>query len=271
MTSKGAGHNEPLRIGAEGEERRRHAHSLRGGAPIVGCATYRPEVIAPAASVAVLEARTLDDPRLTTFIDAVSPGPTRRAPTWSLETLTLAAVYFHPDLALADAKLAAAAEAAIRTARQRPNPTLTVGPEYMPNAVTPLSVAGAVSLIVETFGKRRDRTDEAAELADAAREDIGAVAWQVCGRVRASLIDLWVAQRRQGIDDLRLDQEDQLVTLLEHRLDVGDADNLDLSRERINREPSLPPDWSFADLRRRALTGRADVNAASPVMAWMRA
>ncbi|MHB8529708.1 MAG: TolC family protein, partial [Caulobacteraceae bacterium] len=250
-----------------------------------------------------LEARTLDDPRLGAFLTATAPATANGRPVWDLEALTLAAVYFHPDLQVAYAKLATA-RAAVITARERPNPTVDLSGAY--NTLSPPVSAGlAVNFLLETFGKRGDRTERARDLARAARQDITTEAWQVRGGVRGALLDLWAAQRRIVLGRRRLQMEAELVGLLERRLAVGEASALDVARERVNRDqfavavgdaeraaataraqlapavgvparaldgvdidleafdgpPGVSPEISQGELRRRALTGRSDVQS----------
>ncbi len=200
------------------------------------CASYRPEPIAPAQTAAALDARTLKDPKLAAFINAVRPATAQVAPKWNLDTLTLASLYFHPDLNIAYAKLSVA-QAAIRTAAQRPNPTLSLTPQF--NATTSLSpwtIGGVVNLLLELFGKRTQRTEQATLLAEAARSDVATAAWQVRGRVRSSLLDLWAARQTLALSQRRLDLQDQLVGFLERRLALGEASGLDVARERVNRD-----------------------------------
>ena len=209
-----------------------------------GCASYQPEPLSPDANARALESRSLNDPRLKQFVAlALRPdGDAEAEPTWDLTTLTLAAVYYHPDLELAHAKLAAA-QAAVITAGERPNPVLNftniVGQRLVAGAIpagaAPLTIGPAIDFLVETFGKREARTAQAQSLAEAARFDVATAGWQVRGRVRAALLALWAAQQRLALTRQRLELEDQLVSLLEHRLTAGEASALDVSRERINR------------------------------------
>lgn len=196
------------------------------------CATYRAEPIAPLQTAAALDARTLGDPKLRAFIDAIAPNPVPTASTWNLETLTLAALYFHPDLDIAYAKLATA-EAAIRTAAQRPNPSLALSSLFGGAGST---VGVAVNVLLELFGKRGYRTEQARQLAEAARADLGSATWQVRGRVRSALVDFWVARERVSLTQRQLALQDQLVGFLDRRLAVGEASGLDVARERINRD-----------------------------------
>ncbi|QUD90988.1 TolC family protein [Phenylobacterium montanum] len=232
---------------------------------LAGCASYRPEPIAPASTAAALDARTLADPRLNAFLDSMN-APRPQAPNaWSLERLTLAALFFHPDLDIAYAKLAVA-DAGVRTAHQRPNPTINLLPQY--NATTtvpsPWTVGGAVNLVIETFGKRTYRTDQARYLAEAARDDIGTAAWQVRGRVRTAMLDLWAARQRVRLTAKRLAQEEQLVTLLEHRLAVGEASAVDVAREGINRDQAAV---AVKDAEKVAATAQAQLATALGVPA----
>ena len=285
-------------------ERRTRALLATGLATLLAaCATYRPEPILPATTAAALEARTLDDARLNSFLSASAPARAAGRPVWDLESLTLAAVYFHPDLQIAHAKLATA-QAGVITAHERPNPTVDLSGLY--NTTSPPLTAGlAINFLLETFGKRGYRTDQARDLAQAARQDITTVAWQLRGGVRNALLDLWAAQHRIAFGRSRLQMETELVGLLERRLAVGEASALDVARERVNRDqfivavsgaeqaaatartrlatavgvparaldgvvidlkafdgtPSVSPVISQGELRRRALTGRADVQS----------
>lgn len=201
------------------------------------CATYRPEPILPSQTAARFDARSLDDPRLRTFIAAMRPADADGPRRWNIDTLTLAALYYHPDVDLAFARLDAA-RAVIVTTRQRPNPSVGLSPQFAGNSgnVPAWTVGLAVNLLLELFGKRADRTREAQSLANAARADIGTTAWQVRGRVRGALLDLWSAQRRVDVAQRRLALEDRLVGLLERRLAVGEASSLDAAREATARD-----------------------------------
>ena len=118
---------------------------------IAGCVHYQPKPIAPEASLAAFEARRLDDLGLHAYLAANhEPVPTPRQ-SWRLRALTLASFYFHPDLDVARAELAAARAGAL-TAGERENPSLSVASGYNSttsvNVITPWIQNGKVSLIV---------------------------------------------------------------------------------------------------------------------------
>jgi cobalt-zinc-cadmium efflux system outer membrane protein len=225
-----------------------------------GCVSYRAEPIAPAQTAASFAARSLDDPRLGSFIKAAAPEHVGRPGVWDLETLTLAALYFHPDLDIAYAKLRVA-EGAVTTAAQRPNPSISLAPQFNVTTATPSPwTAGlAVNLLLETFGKREARTDQVRALAEGARQDIGSAVWQVRGRVRSALVDLWIAQQRLVVAGQRVARETELVGLLERRLAVGEASGLDAARERINRDQAS---LAVRDAERAATVARTQLASA---------
>src|SRR5579883_3083940 len=210
---------------------------------LCGCVTYQSEPISPAANAQALDSRSLNDPRLRSFVAfAMGSDGAAARPAWDLPELTAAALYYHPDIALARAKLAEA-RAAVITAGQHPNPVLNfaniVGQGLVAGAIpagaAPLTIGPVVDFIIETCGKREARTAQAQSLVDAARFDLASAGWQVRGRVRAAMLALWAAQQRLDLTRQRLALEDQLVELLEHRLAAGEASSLDVARERINR------------------------------------
>jgi len=100
-----------------------------------GCRRFQPAPLSPADSASALEGRSLADPDLHALFERVLPGGAPRWPIekWDLGTLTLAALYYHPSLEVARAQWHVA-EAGIATAGARPNPTLTITPQYVANA-----------------------------------------------------------------------------------------------------------------------------------------
>ncbi len=218
------------------------AMAAGAGLALAGCARFRPEPLAPAVNAAALEDRALDNPGLQRFLLASRPvGRTAPNPVWTLGMLTLAALYYHPDLAVADARLTVS-QAGVITARERPNPTLNLSAVFgtaavsgaaFPPSVLPVVIGPVVNVLIETFGKREDRTVQAQHLVEAAREDLDTAAWQVRGRVRTALLNLWAAQRRLELARQEIAARRQLVALLEQRLVAGFATALDVTRERI--------------------------------------
>ncbi len=203
---------------------------------IAGCASYTPRPLAPESTAAALERRTLDEPRLMQFIAAASPTYVGATTGWDVSTLTLAAIYYHPEIEISRTRLAIA-RAGITTAGQIPNPTLTLAPGngiLATEAPAALTVGILISFVIETFGKREARVEKAQNLADAARQDVATAAWHVRGGVRTALLDIWAAEGRLRLAERRRGLQEQIVALLERRFTAGDSSALDVARERIN-------------------------------------
>ena len=111
---------------------------------------------------------------------------------WDLELLTLVAVHFNADLEAARARLAAA-DAAVTTAGQRPNPTLqlplqrTLNPRDGESSWT---LGLGLDIPVETRGKRDYRIAEAARRVAAARLQVANLAWTQRSQLREQLLAL---------------------------------------------------------------------------------
>jgi outer membrane protein, heavy metal efflux system len=135
---------------------------VAAGALLCGCVTYHPNPLDPGAVTRAIETRSLDDPGLLAFIRAAQPAVAEAAaPRWDLTRLTLAAVYFHPNLDIARSKLRQAQGAEV-TGHQIPNPSLnfedlSVGPALSGPAYT---VGPVINFIIETGGRRTYRTTE---------------------------------------------------------------------------------------------------------------
>lgn len=228
---------------------------------LAACSSYPSDTATPPVPAASVEQRRLDDPRLRSFLAAALPADeVRSQPGWGLARLTLAAVYYHPDIAIAEAKLVLA-RAGVITAGQIPNPTLDfalaagmTSPEGLP-----LTIGPAIKFLIETFGKREYRIGQAQQLADAARWNVATASWQVRARVRSALLKLWAARRRSSEAKRRLAFQDQLVTLLEHRQAAGEASALDVGRERIN---SAQMAAALQEIEKTADEARAQLAAA---------
>ena len=199
------------------------------GPALAGCAPYRAQPLAAETEAARFSARRLDDADLLAYVASAlhEPSGATESERWNLDRLTLAALYFHPDMLLARARLATA-KAAIRTASQIPNPSLTIlgGPQ-------PQFIGYSLTLLFETFGKRGLRISQADALARAARWRVVDAAWQIRAGVRAALLGIWAAQRRLALGQRGVDVQRRLVGMQEQMLAAGAASATDLARERV--------------------------------------
>ena len=202
-----------------------------------GCASFKPQSISTAASAAAYEARSLDDPELRAFIQRKTQRELTTWPPsqWDLESLTLVAYYYHPDLVVARAMWGVGLAGEL-CAGMRPNPTINANVQRntdTPSGTSPWTLGLNLDIPIETAGKRGYRIEQAKHLSEAARVAIGSTAWQVRSRVRAALLDLHVALTTHEIllGQQRLQQTN--VTLLEHRLAVGMASTPEVTLARI--------------------------------------
>ncbi len=217
---------------------------------LAGCAQFEAKPLSPDQTVAQFEARSLDDPGLRKFIEqnrrpfGVPPlggkdqsDPRKRGTPneWDLDTLTLVAIYYHPSLDVARAQWAVA-QAGIRTAGQRPNPAANLAPQYTsnsPRGESPWVAALTFDGVIETAGKRRHRIEQAKQLSESARLKLAAQAWQVRSGLRTSLLDYAVARQRIVLLRKVRDAQQQLLKLLEGRLQAGEIAASELITQRV--------------------------------------
>ena len=197
-----------------------------------GCAVrrYKAAPLEPVQTAAILQARSLDDPHVRTFIETGLGHPVPEWPPriWDLETLSLAAFYFSPALDAARARTEET-QAAVVTAGGRPNPTLSLAP----GIPSPYLFSLDFTIPVETAGKRGHRAQIARSLNEAARFDLANAAWKVRRAVRSALLKYLLASR--GLDLSRSEEQvraDELK-LLEQRLAVGEIPRPDVDLARI--------------------------------------
>jgi outer membrane protein, heavy metal efflux system len=202
-----------------------------------GCQHFKSEPLSAARGAATLESRSLSDPHLKDFLEKNLDRELHEWPLarWDFETLTLAAFYFHPSLDVARAQWQTAT-AGIVTARGRPNPSITVTPEYSlnpPPGISPWLPSVTWDIPIETAGKRGHRVARARELSEAARLNIATTAWQVRSRLRFSVLE-WNSARRRA-DLLREQQslQEKVIGQLEQRLRAGAISSFELTSARI--------------------------------------
>ncbi|HET9106744.1 MAG TPA: TolC family protein [Steroidobacteraceae bacterium] len=221
--------------------RRQTAHTIRGvlivacAGQLAACAHFNPRPISATASIARFEARSLAAPGLRAFLTANHVSAPAPGGAWSLEELTLTAVYYQPALAAAREKLLAAQAARI-TAGERPNPSLSVAPGYdtgVPGAIHPWIVPLTFDWPIETAGRRGYRLAQARHLAAAARWDLVGDLWQVRSRVRAALLALYAAHRSESLLGREESTRRKVVRLLERQLQAGSVSSYEVAQARI--------------------------------------
>ncbi|HVY64241.1 MAG TPA: TolC family protein [Gammaproteobacteria bacterium] len=227
-----------------------------------GCVSFEPQPILPAASAAKLDQRSLDEPGLRAFVAStignVSGGET--GPAWSLDTLTLAAFYFQPELDVARTQWAVA-EAARVTAGARPGLSVSVIPTRNTTTATPSPrlVTSAVDVTLETAGKRGYRIARATQLAEAARLNLASAAWRVRSRVRSSLVGLYGA-----IESAKLLRQQQSIhaenlQILEGQYRAGAISAFELTQARLNADAAR---LALRDAERREAEARVSLATA---------
>lgn len=180
----------------------------------------------------ILESRTLSDAGLREFMVRNLGHPLDLWPPsrWDQDLLTLAAFYYNPDLAAARAHWSVQ-QAGERTAGERPNPVLTVTPDYATNAPPGVSAwlpAAALDVTIEIAGKRGHRIEQARRLSESARWNIWTTAWEVRFEVRTSLLDAADAQQREELLKEQVTVQEHIDALLEKRRLAGAVAGSDL-------------------------------------------
>lgn len=185
-----------------------------------------------------LSARSLDSPGLKRYVESKYPGkkalewPPRK---WSLELLTLVAFHFNADLEAARAKLAAA-QAAVTTAGQRPNPTLQLPLQRALNpkdGESPWTLGLALDIPVETHGKRDYRIAQANHLEAAARLQVANTAWNLRSQLREQLLALGNHSEKVRLLQQQVELDQSLVALLQKRLQEGYISARDLNQQQL--------------------------------------
>ncbi len=205
------------------------------------CIRYHPSPISAGRAREDFEARRLDAPELRAFL--VQNHEAREWPPaeWDLKALTLAALYFHPDMDIARAQWGVARAGRI-TAGERPNPSINPLMGY--NATSPTSEVTpwipeiSLEIPIETAGKRGLRIAEARHLAEAARWNILSAAWEVRSRLRGALLDVYSAGEKESLLSDQRKLQAEIVRLLELQKEAGEVSAYDLTQARVALDSS---------------------------------
>ncbi len=182
----------------------------------VGCAHYTAHPLDPSQSAAVLGSRRLS------------------SKTWTLRALADEAARNAPEVAVARAQYATA-KAAIRTAGERPNPTVALSPQI----VTPYKAFNAGTYGVdfdwtfETAGKRSRRLDVARAGVNAAAAHVIDATWKARVAVRKALLELYAGEQRARLLGDAIGQQGDLLRLLDERIKAGSEARTVIAQPRL--------------------------------------
>lgn len=204
---------------------------------LAGCGgylAYEPaDLEAQAAPSRYLE-RSSDDSSLAALVNASGYAGKWPPDPWRLDTLTLTALYFNPQLDVARAQaVTAQAELAVAARRSPLGITLVSEHHSRIEGSSPWSLGVAIELPIGTRTRREAREEKAALLADAAEIEIASAAWRVRGAVRDALIDLIGSSQRASVLRQRLSIQRQMEHLVQRRVEAGMLSSRDLGMERI--------------------------------------
>ena len=181
------------------------------------------------AGCAQFSAKPLDASRTAAKLSGRRLG----ARTWTLKALIDEAVRNHPDVALARAQYETA-KAAIRTAGERPNPTLLLTPQLVgPFNLMAGSYGVEFDWTVETAGKRGKRGDVAHANVNAAACRVVEADWKVRAAVRKALLELYAAERRAALVANAIAKQEELVKLIGARVQAGAVSHIEMAQPRL--------------------------------------
>ena len=242
-------------------------HGLIGTLVVVavtlgGCTHYAPRPRPPERLVADFTARTLEDPALRADLDKALPARNTEWPrqSWNRADLLIAMLHFNDTLAQGRATVSVAA-AAKTTAREFPNPTVTLASEYAnQHDGTPLWLWGIATDWLLDVGTRRGARVTAADLgAQQARYEFTELTWKTRGSLRRALADVFITDREVALlETMDADRQSQLA-MARRQLELGAATRGDV--DRIVSD-ALLDEQKLNDSRRRASAARSAAAAA---------
>ena len=169
-----------------------------------GCVRYAPQPLDPASAAAQLTGERLG------------------GKLWTLPALEEEAVRRQPAVAVARAEYSTA-HAAIVTAGESPNPTVSISPQAPVELRNFLTGTYAIDFdwTVETAGKRSRRLVVAHENARAAAARLLEAEWKARALARQALLDLYAAEERTRLLQEAITEQAALLGMLNERVLAG--------------------------------------------------
>ncbi len=206
--------------------------------------TYKAVPLAPQAVVARFRRRSLTSSGLRAYLRRAEGHPFKVWPLrrWTPRLLTLAALYYNPQLKAARAGIGVA-RAGLITARERPNPVLSAGAGYATFPHSPWALHLGELIPWELAGQRKARERIARRQIRAARLAAAGAAWRVRSQLRMALLRDFAARRQARLLVLQSRQQARRTLLLRQRWQAGEiarpaylASQRSLLRERLALE-----------------------------------
>ncbi|WP_309565450.1 TolC family protein [Methylobacillus flagellatus] len=195
-----------------------------------GYQQYQAHLLAAAHGHVSLRAHDTGDSGFLAYLH--EEGYASRPEQWGWQELIFCTLYFHPDLDVARAQLSRAM-AAITTAAQRPNPSVSIGAGRRNEPEVPEVYSLSFSIPVETAGKRQARIDMASNLSESARLNIAQTTWNLRYRLLSSWIEFNAAHQNLSMLKQEAQLRDEIVSMLTLRLQAGMISSVELSNARL--------------------------------------
>lgn len=194
---------------------------------------YQPADLEDDTVAAKFADRAADDRSLAELVRASGYDDEWPPERWRLDTLTLLALYFNPDIDVARAQ-ALASSAALATAARRAPLSVALAAENHSREVDgePWSLGVAVGIPVGRQARRDAQLERATYIADAAAIEIAAAMWRVRALVRDAVIDLTASSQRTRLLEQQVLTHRELTRLLQRRVEAGMLSARELGRER---------------------------------------
>jgi outer membrane protein, heavy metal efflux system len=154
---------------------------------------------------------------------------------WGIQELTLSALFYHPDIAVAQQRLAAS-EANTAILQLSPSMGINTHLSHSNQAngdIRPWSYGLQLEIPIDTSHKRDIRVEEAKHLTEVVNMDLAETAWQLRQQISLDLITYH--ENLSNVTQLQkiLSAHQSITQLYQKRLEKGLASSVDVSQSRL--------------------------------------
>ena len=202
---------------------------------LAGCVRYEPQPLRPQQLESAFRARTLADAGLRQFVETnfISRSVAWPPAAFDLKSLTLAALYFHPDLQLAGARVATAQAAEITAGRGliRRRRFCQPGIQFVPRR-NALVVRGQRRCADRDGGQTPSPRRTGARADGGRPAGLFGIGLERSLPAAQALVEYFCAQRALELYQAEAQTQSQLTNLLQQRVQAGETSRFELTLAR---------------------------------------
>lgn len=227
---------------------------------IGGCAQFSEKPLLPENRLDEFQSRTLTDSNLCSFVENTFPDKKYPPEKWDINSLTLAAVYYHPELdTYRQRYLTSKAEIGIE--KEYPNPTLSLVPAFnstttSADGISPWLFGITLDIPLQIGSKRDLRISLKKMQAEIEFLNLSQNAWQRRNLVYQAMLNLYITELKINLLQTQYDLHSKYLEITQQQVSAGLISDFQAYQIRNDRDSAY---YSLLEMKRQGQLARSDL------------